>query len=312
MNRILLLGAGFSRNWGGWLASEAHEYLIGCEQLDAGLRQKLWDYQHKGGGFEALLDELQSDPDERLKKFQDAVLSMFSDMNQAFESAHFDASIISFLTRFNVIFTLNQDMLFERCYPQGSVSSLSIEPKWDGWSMPEINKVSDAGDGLWEPRPHPFDEPRSRTQCYFKLHGSSNWKDKDSNNLMVLGGNKESTIARFPVLEWYHARFQYCLSKPDTRLMVVGYSFADDHINKAIIDSASGNNIRIFIVDPDGTGVIDKRRDAREMGAIAPNAPTELTALQPFIFGASRRPLTSTLDGDDAERQKLMRFLGLI
>ena len=33
MTYILLTGAGFSRNWGGWLASEAFEYLIGCGEI---------------------------------------------------------------------------------------------------------------------------------------------------------------------------------------------------------------------------------------------------------------------------------------
>jgi hypothetical protein len=28
MQHILLTGAGFSRNWGGWLADEAFEYLL--------------------------------------------------------------------------------------------------------------------------------------------------------------------------------------------------------------------------------------------------------------------------------------------
>lgn len=33
MNFLLLLGAGFSRNWGGWLADEAFEYLIGHNEI---------------------------------------------------------------------------------------------------------------------------------------------------------------------------------------------------------------------------------------------------------------------------------------
>ena len=50
MTYILLTGAGFSRNWGGWLASEAFEYLIGCGELDSDLRTLLWDGEGKGGG----------------------------------------------------------------------------------------------------------------------------------------------------------------------------------------------------------------------------------------------------------------------
>ena len=51
MPHILLLGAGFSRNWGGWLADEAFEYLIGCPQVDDDIRTLLWTHK-RSGGFE--------------------------------------------------------------------------------------------------------------------------------------------------------------------------------------------------------------------------------------------------------------------
>jgi hypothetical protein len=49
MNYLLLLGAGFSRNWGGWLANEAFEYLLGCPQIDPSIRQLLWKHPRSGG-----------------------------------------------------------------------------------------------------------------------------------------------------------------------------------------------------------------------------------------------------------------------
>ncbi len=44
MSRYLLLGAGFSRNWGGWLAAEAFEYLLGCPEVTRNpeLQALLW------------------------------------------------------------------------------------------------------------------------------------------------------------------------------------------------------------------------------------------------------------------------------
>jgi len=47
MTFILLTGAGFSRNWGGWLADEAFEYLIGCPEIDVHLRHLLWQSKRK-------------------------------------------------------------------------------------------------------------------------------------------------------------------------------------------------------------------------------------------------------------------------
>jgi len=60
VKRYLLIGAGFSYNWGGWLASEAFEFLIGDAAVvaSADLRALLWKHQSKSG-FEAALDELE-------------------------------------------------------------------------------------------------------------------------------------------------------------------------------------------------------------------------------------------------------------
>jgi hypothetical protein len=53
----LLLGAGFSRNWGGWLANEAFEYLLSYN-LSPSVRQTLID--NRTDGFEGALAVLQS------------------------------------------------------------------------------------------------------------------------------------------------------------------------------------------------------------------------------------------------------------
>jgi hypothetical protein len=62
MSHILLLGAGFSHNWGGWLAAEVFEYLLGCPEIagDDGLRSVLWR-QQETGGFEAALEQIQAE-----------------------------------------------------------------------------------------------------------------------------------------------------------------------------------------------------------------------------------------------------------
>lgn len=62
MTYAVLLGAGFSRNCGGWLASEAFEYLLGCPEVVSSvqLRDLLWKHQESGAGFEGALEELQT------------------------------------------------------------------------------------------------------------------------------------------------------------------------------------------------------------------------------------------------------------
>ena len=89
MKHILLLGAGFSRNWGGWLADEAFEYLLGAPEIAANrsLAPLLWKH-HRRGGFEDALAELQQaymlNPQTNLNDLIDlqaAVKRMFDDMN---------------------------------------------------------------------------------------------------------------------------------------------------------------------------------------------------------------------------------------
>ena len=50
MNCVLLIGAGFSRNWGGWLSGEVFEYLLGCPEIknDHYLKELMWRWLGRG------------------------------------------------------------------------------------------------------------------------------------------------------------------------------------------------------------------------------------------------------------------------
>src|SRR5258708_7026318 len=142
MTRILLTGAGFSRNWGGWLANEAFEYLLGVPDIDDQVRHQLWSDKSRGGGFEDSLAEFQQRGDERrLRGFDAAIVGMFNEMNQAFSNTKFepqthnDYLVRSFLVRFDAIFSLNQDLLLEHHYLDDNVS-LSQFRRWSGWQIP--------------------------------------------------------------------------------------------------------------------------------------------------------------------------------
>jgi hypothetical protein len=131
MRHILLTGAGFSRNWGGWLANEAFEYLLGSNHVDDLLRNRLWDAKERKLGFEDILAELQASYETRfnahveqdLRNLTSAITVMFADMANAYDQSNFQgphlttvASVASFLHRFDVIYTLNQDTLIEQKY----------------------------------------------------------------------------------------------------------------------------------------------------------------------------------------------------
>jgi hypothetical protein len=99
MPYYLLTGAGFSRNWGGWLSNEVFEYLLGCPELDQYSRNLLWNTKLRHGGFEDTLSALQgaaeAQPTEenmrRLRAMNDALAGMFTAIDRQSARPHHPA-----------------------------------------------------------------------------------------------------------------------------------------------------------------------------------------------------------------------------
>jgi hypothetical protein len=317
MPHYLLTGAGFSRNWGGWLANEAFEYLIGAPEIDDYLRNVLWGAKLRGEGFEGALSILQAaytankygETKQHLDELTQAVIGMFNAMQTAFNKLDYRESELrlqAFLSQFDAIFTLNQDTLLETLY----AGPVRWSERWYGSYLPYMKFIEEPA----QPYTFMLREPmmqdsefisHENDQPIYKLHGSYNWfAGPRGERLVVMGGNKTASIGTFQVLARYQVEFQAMLSQPDTHLMVIGYGFGDLHINSAI-QTAATRGLRIFIVDTLGVDVIDKR-DARAQ--ISQPVTDLMQALMPRIIGASRRPLNETLNSDLVENEKVMRF----
>jgi hypothetical protein len=314
----LLLGAGFSRNWGGWLANEAFEYLL-SHNLSSDVRRILID--NRSAGFEGALSVLQNNRQlslagkEPLEEFQRAVAAMFDHMNLAFLENRWFArrdelfSVIEFLPKFDAIFTLNQDLLLESNYltlPTG----VYLGGRWQANHLPGIVLPSLRGpdDNIFLGELTPSADLqlnlRSDFQPIFKLHGSRNWRTSDT-DMMVLGANKAGAIARFPILSAYFREFQRCIHDDGARLMIIGYGFRDDHIN-SVIDSATRKTlIKTFVIDPLGLDVLDPYYGK---GNIVRGPAPLLEAILPRCVGASRRNFRDVLARDEVELKKIMRF----
>jgi hypothetical protein len=308
MKHYLLLGAGFSRNWGGWLAEEFFESLLGSPEVEAhpSLRPLLWKY--RPNGFEAALDDLQRKTrgrESELAALQGAIKRMFAEMNRHFAGiVGFDAvTTREFLPRFDAIFSLNQDLLIELNYISTDSATLS-DQRWAGTVMPGVS-TSQPGAGVersalvstqWTADGE-LKLPKEHFQPFFKLHGSTNWRSTDGDDLLVMGGAKSAAIQASPVLRWYHEVFQAALLSEGARLMVIGYSFRDAHINAAI-NQAAKRGLKLYVIDPLGVDVVQPRR-----GEIAEQNPFETA-----FIGASRRPFREITGNDPIERAKVMRF----
>jgi hypothetical protein len=321
MNRILLLGAGFSRNWGAPLASDMFDSLIQQPEIsgEAELTRILWEHKDSGG-FENALAQVQQDfrnnpsvPEyrQRLDAFQRAIDRIFSDMDRGFAtypSWEFtnqrDRQLLAALVKFNAIFTLNQDLLFERFYFNSSVMLESVQ-RWSGVVTPGVRESRDGSfpydpaKSRWRPLGISEFKVEHRSQPYFKLHGSWRWEDNAGQQLMVMGGSKAMSISGYPVLDWYQQEFERRLSG-DTRLMVIGYGFHDQHINETILDVARNGGLRLFLIDPAG---VDAANPTRHLQVRGPNPFKEL------IRGASNRSLSEIFGSDPVAHISVTKFL---
>jgi hypothetical protein len=329
VNHVLLLGAGFSRNWGGWLAKDVNEYLLTCREVqESGVIKDAIQRHRDGGGFEAAVAELQarfvqtrSDADRRtVEQLQTAVTQMFDAMDAGFRQRQFefqrpvyrDYTVALFLTRFDAIFTLNQDYLLERHYLNDNVMLLS-NARWPGgWQIPGMRRIPDPNRMPLDPRPEIW-EPDStllrlelKSQPYFKLHGSSNWIRNDGGKLLVLGSEKLQQVNGQETLRWYMQEFERYLSEP-TKLMIIGYGYRDDYLNQILMAAAAKNMLKTFAVDPNGLSAFDQNNLTRRPGNIYCQSNLD-AALAPTLIGASNRNLSETFNQDYAEHAKLMTF----
>jgi hypothetical protein len=269
-NTILLLGAGFSRNWGGLVANQVSNDLMARLQSNAQLTSML-----NRMNFEDTLTRVQGDylhsrtpeNEQRLKLFQDALSSMFDRMNKQFQLQQFEfsnevsRSFQKFLVRFDAIFTLNQDMLLEIHYRNDN-AALWHGNRWQGWQMPGLRPLplADPMDrtlAKWRPE-EPF-QSNATMQPYYKLHGSTGWVTADGQRLLVIGRDKTGIIGRHPILRWTYQRFEEYLRRPETRLMVIGYGFGDEHINQSLIDAHEARLLTLmYLIHPSGPAILNK------------------------------------------------------
>jgi hypothetical protein len=100
----------------------------------------------------------------------------------------------------------------------------------------------------------------------------------------------------------YHEQFAAKPNGGSTKLMVIGYSFQDEHIN-AVIDQASRNHgLGTYLVDPRGREILADPKMARAIIKV----PRDIEDLK--LIGELRRPLSQVFAGDVFAHGELMRF----
>ena|SRR5215831_6387084 len=287
---ILLTGAGFTRNFDGFLAKEKRDQIFNSEAVEnfPPLRQLLIDESE--GDYESLYQRVvYGDYSAQLKEaLTKAVMSAYGELDKAicyFYSAQRSGAVSSyphihnlkryFLSHFdggaggNVVgyfFTLNQDLFIERwddgeqfwIIPGMPKQSLRFSHDVHGRAAslpPEYRLTVPDAEAVQKISSAYSQRISSPSRFYYvKLHGSLNWWSSGEKQAMVIGGNKAGQIAREPLLQWYTEEiFKKVLSCPNRHLWVVGYSFRDEHINNVIAESITNHALNLYTISPSDT-----------------------------------------------------------
>lgn len=270
LKAILLTGAGFTRNFGGLLASEIADSIYNSDYLRGFLEIK--EILHNISNYEELYEKVLIG--DYCTEQRNAVANAVSEAYAKIDKAAREWSSLSnervniyglrgLLSRFagemdqcGSFFTLNQDLFAERQLTGDvhlEIPCISSMPRHknqlessDYVTLPTSSQLNQK---LNDPI-HPLDTG-SRTVYYFKLHGSHNWLSSDGSRRMVIGPDKEGQINREPLLKWYKESFKMLLGREAVKLLVVGYSFRDTHINCVIADAIMDKGLELGVVCPD-------------------------------------------------------------
>jgi hypothetical protein len=290
-DHILLTGAGFTKNFGAPLAKELWGIIFSNPGLDkaSDVRDLLrldFDFESvyndvvNGRNLMEFIGEAMSRKNQQ-QALRTAVNEAYEYIDEKVRSFSFrrDApnpvniyKVQEFISKFagtsnsnpGYFFTLNQDLFVERQYYNGVRPALPGIRHRPGWFMPDGTQSLIAERCVIPDSAGDVDFSRSPFY-YVKLHGSSNWYTADQQT-MVIGHAKRNQIASHPVLAAYFEAFQSVLQGTGRRLLCVGYSFCDEHINSAIGVGVKAG-LRVYVLSPEPPdGLAARLREQGEEG----------------------------------------------
>lgn len=301
---ILLTGAGFTANFGGFLAREMWSKIFNNPKLNEAGNLKL--ELRKNFDFEEIYSMVLDNKIPNLhpneyNAFVEALNEAYLAMDQVIKEPSWEsygihpADLRKFLDFFrergqnetSLCFTLNQDLFLERNFgwqPLGP-QSMRYQGSFGNIELQDIN--SDSLKRL--PNENElivYKGSLSESFCYIKLHGSQKWIASDGRNTRILGINKREAIERIPLLKWYFALFEQALFRHNARLVIIGYGFKDNHINACISKAASEYGLKIYIISPeDPDSFKDRLVYKQDRSAIARDENTEGIRIWNSVYG---------------------------
>lgn len=277
-NYIILTGAGYTANYGGFLAEAMYERIFNNPKITS-----LSDEAQKiikdadNIDYEGIYSDIEksSEVDQASKNLvRELVVDAYRSMDQELKRnpnraggtwGKFGSTLMQkFIGRGEekgFFFTLNQDLLYESrsgMMPYGipeadaikltKKQSINIE---DFIQLPNLEDVEKLKDRTIGKEGHKGDFHDLHDLNYIKLHGSYGWKSSDGLEAMIFGKNKPIDIEQEPLLNFYSWLFKEVLNRDGIRLLTIGYSFRDNHINDIILESINKHKLELIIAGGD-------------------------------------------------------------
>ena len=264
MKKILVLGAGFTANFGAPVAKQVWNELFNSQliQQRKDIRSALLKYVNNHD-FESFYDEIMSGEflEGDKKATTQAIEIIFQNIDEICKIKIFPKintfALLNLIQLFSnhrlgkgFIFTLNQDLFLERLFKHNEHQLFNMPLSYLGL----IEQTFIENDQLTIlPTLEELESWKSTFSFndnlyYIKLHGSYKWKSCNGTNQLIIGKRKNEQIKNEPLLNWYFELFQHTLSEKAI-ILIMGYSFSDEHINNEIIKSIKEYGSSLIICD---------------------------------------------------------------
>jgi len=264
---ILLTGAGFTKNFGGFLATEMHSALFNNPiiQKSSVLKKLLLeDYD-----FESFYTEVVGHPSRYSSEDQATMRTAIEGAYESLDAATrgwafrtggpnavnpyglselFVRALVSQPERKGLFFTLNQDLFMERRWgyrwpgiPSFRQDFYTID---GGQQIPGFVTVPNDKEVMKKAK---ADFQSTAGIVYLKLHGSYGWRSSDGFSNMVIGKDKVGLIAGSAILFWYLEIFARAILQ-GKKILIMGYGFNDAHINDLLAKAVQGAGLKIYVI----------------------------------------------------------------
>jgi len=268
--KILLTGAGFTHNFGTPLAKGMWSLIFNHEQVQTNSIVK--NLLLKDVDFESAYHSITEGNYEESEKraISVAVADAYEKLDSIIKDWIFRTDsllpvniykvqeLIDLFSRTNkkgFFFTLNQDLFIERHYYNGQRPTISGVQHRQEWFSSLFRMTLKRSDYCQLPTRDFIEENKNRILSesnffYIKLHGSQNWVSSSGSQTIVIGRGKSKRLREEPLLSWYFDIFKDVVLRENRRMLIIGYGFRDNHINRLISEAVEKHGLKIFVITP--------------------------------------------------------------